>query len=452
MMLNQLLQRVWGPSSSSLSGKTIPFHPTTPVPSADTTTPDPIDATAPVTRTVQLIMVTAGNNNKYYEMCENDDGTFTVHYGRVGGIRTTVSYPMAHWDKKFREKVAKGYVDQTHLYAQKSLATDASTIPNLAVRTLMSRLLDLANQSIYQNYVVTAQQVTRRQVEAAQQLLDDLAGLLKPGMDTEVYNAKLLDLFKVIPRRMTHVGNHLVSETPQSTSELQPLHDQLAEEQSTLDVMRAQVELAPEPTSPEEVQPNLLESMNLTVEPVSDETILMHIRRMMGSDAAKFDAAFSVRHAVTDAAFDTYVGQQPNRKTVALWHGSRSENWLSILKTGLVLRPANAVITGKMFGYGIYFADQFSKSLNYTSLHGSVWANGRQREAYLAIYEVHVGNQLEITKHESQHMSLDANALKRIDPSYNSVFAKQGISLQKNEFIVYNQAQCTVRYLVRIKS
>ncbi|GAB4027745.1 ADP-ribose polymerase [Spirosoma gilvum] len=451
-MLNQLLQRVWGPSTSSHSGKTIPFHPTTPGPSADTTTPEPTDSTTAVTRTVKLIMVTAGNNNKYYEMCENDDGTFTVHYGRVGGIRTTVSYPMAHWDKKFREKVAKGYVDQTHLYAQKSLATDASTIPNPVVRTLMSRLLDLANQSIYQNYIVTAQQVTRKQVETAQQLLDELAGLLKPGMDTEAYNAKLLDLFKVIPRRMTHVGDHLAKATPQSANELQPLQDQLANEQSTLDVMRGQVELAPEPTSPEEAQPTLLESMNLTIEPVSDDTILKQIKRMMGSDAAKFDAAFSVQHTLTDKSFEAYVHQQPNRKTLALWHGSRSENWLSILKTGLVLRPANAVITGKMFGYGIYFADQFSKSLNYTSLSGSVWANGRQREAYLAIYEVHVGNQLEISRHESKHMSLDADALKRIDPSYNSVFAKQGVSLQKNEFIVYNQAQCTVRYLVRIKS
>ena len=32
----------------------------------------------------KLIMVTTQNNNKYYEMKEQGDGTFIVYYGRVG--------------------------------------------------------------------------------------------------------------------------------------------------------------------------------------------------------------------------------------------------------------------------------------------------------------------------------------------------------------------------------
>ena len=286
----------------------------------------------------------------------------------------------------------------------------------------------------------------------AQQRLNELAALLNIGMDIRTYNAKLLDLFTIIPRRMVHVGQHLVDETPRSENDLQPLHDHLAEEQETLDVMRGQVELTPATSSGNQVQPTLLDALNLTVDSVTDRQILTFIRRMMGMDANKFDAAFSVRQAATDEAFDTYVRQQKNRKTHLLWHGSRSENWLSILKTGLVLRPANAVITGKMFGHGIYFADQFSKSLNYTSLPGSLWADGQQQEGYLAIYEVHVGNQLELTQHEPRHMQLDADALNRMDTQYDSVFARRGVSLQKNEFIVYHPAQCTVRYIVRIKA
>lgn len=397
------------------------------------------------------MMVTAENNNKYYEMREKENGTFEAHYGRVGGFRSKSVHPMAQWERKVREKKSKGYTDQTHLFATTRLETDASTIANPEVRSLMARLLDLAKQSIFQNYVVTAQEVTRKQVENAQQLLDELADLLAVNMDTAAYNVKLLELFRVIPRRMSKVGEHLAGASPQSAEELQPLRDHLAEEQSTLDVMRGQVELAPEETSADQPQPTLLDSLNLAIEPVTDAHVIKLIKRMMGTDVFKFEAAFSVRHAATDAAFDAYVRQQTNRKTMALWHGSRSENWLSILKTGLLLRPANAVITGKMFGYGIYFADQFSKSINYTSLNGSVWANGRQSEGYLAIYEVHVGEQLELTKHEPSHMQLDGNALKQLGPQYDSVFAKQGVSLQKNEFIVYNPAQCTVRYIVKIK-
>lgn len=452
-MLNQLLQRVWNRSAPSAIDTTVRPHPNTlALTAAEPTMSSPSDPQAQNRRTVKLIMVTAENNNKYYEMRENEDDTFDVFYGRVGGFRNKATHPMTQWNQKLREKKAKGYTDQTHLFAESSPVTDASTIANPTVRSLMSRLLELANLSIFQNYVVTAQQVTKKQVESAQQLLDDLAALLTVGMDTNAYNTKLLELFKVIPRRMAHVGEHLADEIPQSADDLQPLQDRLADEQATLDVMRGQVELAPVPAVPNQAPPTLLDSMNLTIEPETDNHVLKLIKKMMGADATKFDAAFSVRHAATDAAFNEYVRKQPNRKTLALWHGSRSENWLSILKNGLVLRPANAVITGKMFGYGIYFADQFSKSLNYTSLNGSVWANGRQQEGYLAIYEVHVGEQLELTRHEPTHMQLDANALKRLDTRYDSVFARQGVSLQKNEFIVYNQAQCTVRYIVRIRS
>jgi len=53
-------------------------------------------------------------------------------------------------------------------------------------------------------------------------------------------------------------------------------------------------------------------------------------------------------------SFDDFVEQEQVKDVRLFWHGSRNENWWSIINTGLVLRPTNAVITGKMFGYGIY--------------------------------------------------------------------------------------------------
>ena len=53
-------------------------------------------------------MVTADNNNKYYEMTWEGGTTFTVKYGRVELTETTMSYPISQWDKKYREKVNKG--------------------------------------------------------------------------------------------------------------------------------------------------------------------------------------------------------------------------------------------------------------------------------------------------------------------------------------------------------
>lgn len=453
-MLSNIIQHITGVANPAAALKTV----TAPVlTTTSTAAPAPLattDSTAPTLRTVKLIMVTALNNNKYYEMHETASGTFTVSYGRVGGSVSTATYPMDQWDKKFREKVAKGYVDQTHLYADKPATTSTDTIQNAQVRALMAKLMEYANQSIFQNYVVSAQQVTRQQVDTAQQLLNELAAMIDTSLDISQYNDKLLSLFKTIPRKMGKVSQHLVPQSPQTSSDLQTLRDRLAAEQDTLDVMRSQVELnqpKPDANSPEQASPSLLDSLGLTMEPVTDDRTLTLIRRMMGDDAAKFDAAFSVQQARNQTSFVKHVAAAKTPKTQLLWHGSRSENWLSILKSGLVLRPTNAVITGKMFGYGIYFADQFSKSLNYTSLSGSFWAGGRQREAYLAIYEVHVGKQFVVSEHEPWHYTLTSEVLKKRNPTLDSVYAQRGKSLLKNEFIVYNQDQSTIRYLVRVK-
>ena len=63
---------------------------------------------------VYLVMVTVNNNNKYYRMVPRGD-FFDVEYGRVGATCQHASYPIRQWDKKYNEKIKKGYVDQTHL-------------------------------------------------------------------------------------------------------------------------------------------------------------------------------------------------------------------------------------------------------------------------------------------------------------------------------------------------
>jgi poly [ADP-ribose] polymerase len=101
-----------------------------------------------------------------------------------------------------------------------------------------------------------------------------------------------------------------------------------------------------------------------------------------------------------------------------------------------------------MFGDGIYFADKAQKSIGYTSLRGSYWAKGGGDKAYLALFEVHLGNQKEILHHDSSCYSLSDKVLKK--EGYDSVFAKGGADLRNNEFIVYKPEQCTITHLVEI--
>ena len=47
-------------------------------------------------------------------MIENKDGvSFTASWGRIGSNSGTQIYGMNEWDKKYREKINKGYKDTT---------------------------------------------------------------------------------------------------------------------------------------------------------------------------------------------------------------------------------------------------------------------------------------------------------------------------------------------------
>ena len=112
---------------------------------------------------VYLVMVTANNNNKYYRMIPHGD-TFSVEYGRVGASCQKASYSMSQWDKKYNEKVKKGYVDQTHLVQDLIQKEEPTTkdgykeIVNKAIAEIVERLQSMAKQKIQQNYKVSSQQ------------------------------------------------------------------------------------------------------------------------------------------------------------------------------------------------------------------------------------------------------------------------------------------------------
>jgi len=55
-------------------------------------------------------------------------------------------------------------------------------------------------------------------------------------------------------------------------------------------------------------------------------------------------------------------------ETKLLFHGSRISNYLSIIKNGLRIPNTKNVCHGSVLGYGIYFADCSTKSLNYCHL------------------------------------------------------------------------------------
>jgi len=170
---------------------------------------------------------------------------------------------------------------------------------------------------------------------------------------------------------------------------------------------------------------------------------------LMGDNKKQFVRAYVVTNLKTQKTFDNYLSTVKNKTIDLLFHGSRNENWWSILNSGLLLRPSNAIINGKMFGTGIYAARLCRKSIGYTSLSGARWTNGGEKRAFLALNVLHVGKQLKIQKHESWCYDLNYNNLKK-KGDYDSLWAIGGADLINDEFIVYTEPQCTIKYLVEI--
>lgn len=419
--------------------------------------------TATQLKKVYLIKVEPdANNNKYYRMIEQGDGTFKAEYGRVGGHMSVEVYPMSKWDSKYREKLSarKGYVDKTHLFEEEIAADEKkpgkkqtiNEITDKVVAKLINDLRGFAKVSVQENYIVSSEKVTQKMVDEAQVLVDTITHQLKVGQEIEPLNKVLVELFQVIPRKMAHVRDYLFEGKEIKTAkDLQMAQQIIAKEQATLDVMAGQVntntKLDVKTAKPSEK--NILESMGLVIAeaPQSD---IPGILKLMGSNKDQFVKAYVVTNLKTQERFDKNLVSAKNKTLDVFWHGSRNENWWSILGTGWMLRPANAVISGKMFGYGIYWANKFQKSLGYTSYRGSYWARGSSDRAYLALAAVHVGQQLKIKNHESWCYDLSWNNLRKRG-EYDSLYAQGGADLRNDEFIVYQEPQCTVKYLIEVK-
>uniref|UniRef100_A0A914YF33 Poly [ADP-ribose] polymerase n=1 Tax=Panagrolaimus superbus TaxID=310955 RepID=A0A914YF33_9BILA len=149
-----------------------------------------------------------------------------------------------------------------------------------------------------------------------------------------------------------------------------------------------------------------------------------------------------------------------------LWHGSRTSNFAGILSQGLRIAPPEAPVNGYMFGKGIYFADMVSKSANYCGVSDG--------EGYLLLCEVALGEIQEeknanerIRKPLKGKSSVKGLGLTFPDDSDRRIIEddiivpigeptkdKHGLndySLLYNEYIVYDEAQVKMKYLIRAK-
>ena len=399
-----------------------------------------------------LVMVTAANNNKYYKLIPDGD-YFNVEFGRVGATCQKARYPMSDWDKKYKEKVKKGYVDQTDLMADLIQEVKPKTekeyrdIESKAIQMIVDRLQDMAKKSIQKNYKVGAAEVTQAMCDKAQSKIDEI-NLSLDKMTVKKFNDELLVLFGIIPRKMANVNDYLCNSKDDFTKIMQ-------REQDTLDVMKGQVVQHIATTTDEkepageEPKQTILEALGLEFSEITKEEE-EHIKDLLGESRSKFRRAWKVTNLKTQKRFDDFVKKEKIKEIKELWHGSRNENWWSIVQTGLVLRPCNVVISGKMFGIGTYFAPKAQKSIGYTSLQGSYWAGGKESTAYMAVMKVAYGKPYDVYSFDSKYYNFNYERLQEAKKGANCLHAHAGSMLRNDEIVIYKEEQCTIEYLVEI--
>lgn len=395
---------------------------------------------------VYLVMVTGNNNNKWWSATHTSgESTFKVRYGRIGSSEQHYEYPISQWDSKYREKIKKGYVDQTELFSVKTTTTKFVDIKDDAVGSFVNKLRAFANKSVSENYQVSAEAVTEKQVEVAQEILNDLSRMLNKQRTVEETNELLLKLYMTIPRKMRNTKEHLLG-----SNSVDELTTKIAIEQNILDVMRGQVRTSIVQESNTEEDIDILSAMGLSMRPV-DDTEMKTIQKFLQDLSSRYSCAFAVTNNRTQSKFDANLQSALNKKTELFWHGSRNENWWNILETGLVLRPTNAVISGKMFGYSNYFADKAQKSFGYTSSRSAYWTKENSDTAIMSLFNVHVGEQFRIKRHEHWCTELTWENLQK-HGNYDSVFAEGGYDLRNNEYMVYREQQSSIKYIVELRA
>lgn len=406
------------------------------------------------------------NHNKFYNMLELGNGQFQVTYGRVGNTGVIVNYPMSDWDTKYREKKRKGYNDITEDTVIKTISTSTANMNDLKpqIRQLLETLNKYAKEAFKLNYTVEIRDVSEILVTRAQDIIDNINKQLKIGADYSVLNMQLLKLYNTIPRKIKNVKDSLIPSEINDATILDKVRDKMTIEQGLLDVIKGQLvkATAADPSNlTKDVNKSkvltYLDELGLDIEEVSSQEEKM-LKDLMTDSSSRYIKGFKVTNFRTQNNFDKEVAKSKNKTTKLLFHGSRSENWFNIIKSGLVLHP-DAHTSGKLFDHGIYFADVADKSLGY--IGGGRWnSSGRDNDNWLAVYEVHTGNMctyndLKNVPSNLQKNNGDADLAKFVPANgFDSYFANSKIerrySLARHEFIIYDEHKCTIKYLIHL--
>lgn len=377
------------------------------------------------------------NNYKFYWLRPQNDG-INATYGRIGaangemfGARSLKQpYESYVYWIRYYEKLSKGYTDQTDIYlTKKTPKKKAKKTKTGPVNTVSEKLYQQLFR--YARHVVSSslinKDVTLAQIKESKRILSQLG----QRKTVNGFNTQLLKLLAICPRRIAKVSD-LLAYDKTDFAEI------VMREENLIAAMEGSV------SNNIVITNDSFASFGIEVYEATDKQKQQVLAHLSDSLKGKVKTVYRVVPKKQKERFDKYLEKNHIKKVMQLWHGSRNENWLSIMNSGLSLNP-NAVITGKMFGNGIYFAQSSMKSWNYTSYRGTYWANGNDTVGFMGLYATAYGTPLDVSSSGNYNQS----ALQR--QNCNCVHAHAGTQLRNDEIIFYDEAAMVLNYIVEFE-
>lgn len=407
------------------------------------------------------------NNNKFWEATLYENHDVFCRWGRVGADGQSKTFPgigKHGMESKIREKTGKGYreiavigkasagaaVANTHVH---TVATNEIAGSNPTLQSLVKRLaeanrhqilaasggqmdLDLSTGIISTPLGV----VTLDNIDAARLLLGKFHTYVKKkDYDNPKFVSGLNDYLMYVPQKVGSARgwHHTLFHDDTAIVRQSNLLDQL---ESSVGMAGKQIQAAKD-TAAGKASPTFAVKLNV----LADKKKVAEIIKF-------FEGGINTRHTSRHlkpvnfyeleigAMHDAWQNDGAKMSNIQrLWHGTRVHNVLSIFKSGLIIPKSNGSIqiTGRMFGDGLYFSDQATKSLNYS--HGYWDGGAKDNNCFMFLADVAMG------KAHTPKGPSSAFPVKGSD----STFAKADHSgVMNNEMIVYRTSQATLRYLV----
>lgn len=418
------------------------------------------------TREMLIYVDTNGNNNKFYELTELPDGV-SVRYGRVGSEGTTRVYRgYSAYETKKREKLRKGYVPfagdpQPAAAVNRGADAQASVIKGLfaketpAAMALAESLVSNNRHSIAlgtggkitvsdSGAVTTALgPVTRAQLVEAAALLDGIDRKLPPA--SAVPSRDISAYLTLIPQRIANLRD----------TDKWLTREWVREQRDLLDALRTAVTLNAPASANDDVEP--MQSRHKLVEVAKGSKVFKDIEKRFRDSMNSIHAAASYKSvrvwAVTDENAPEWDKLMEDRKWHrTLWHGTTAGNVLSILRTGLICPPssdARYATSGRMFGDGVYFSDQSTKSLNYAV--GAWNRNTGTGNPMMFLSDVAMGREYRTTASDTASSAVRAARTGKDHKGrpHTSLFVRAGTcGVRNNEMIVWDSPAIKITYLV----